>query len=53
MPKCTRCGVSVPEDKLRLPDRCLSPRCPLNELAIAQRVAEERAMAERAAAGRN
>jgi hypothetical protein len=27
--RCGLCGVTVPEDKVALPDRCLSPVCPL------------------------
>jgi hypothetical protein len=51
MPICARCRLPVPEDKLRLPDRCLDRQCPLNAQALAQRIAEETAAAERAAHG--
>lgn len=28
--KCSACGVSVPVDKIDMPDRCLTKDCPLN-----------------------
>lgn len=27
--KCTRCGVTVPIDKVDVPNRCMDERCPL------------------------
>ena len=28
--KCPLCAVTVPADKVDLPNRCLHPRCPLH-----------------------
>lgn len=29
--RCRRCGVSVPQDRINTPNRCIDPQCPLNK----------------------